>query len=218
MNQPAILETHAIFGGTFDPIHLGHLNVAQAIQNHFHFDSFEWMPCKTPVHKSHAQASDAQRIAMIQLALQDVPIEKATINLMEMQRSTPSYMVDTLMEYREKHPTPLSLVLVIGEDAFQTLRTWHRSEDLFKFCHVLVVHRPDTLLSKDPWIQSLIQTRMTRDSLRLKQQEHGLLCFFNAGSYAISSQQLRDTQGNLFNHPWLSPSVRAFIETHQLYR
>ena len=116
-----------IYGGTFDPIHLGHLNSALEAQRILDLDSVHFVPCKTPVHKESNVASAKQRYAMLMLATESVPEFK--ISDCEIVRDGPSYIVDTLTEYRSKYPTQ-PLCLMLGTDAYMQLSTWNRWQNL----------------------------------------------------------------------------------------
>lgn len=128
-----------IFGGTFDPPHLGHLNTALAVQKHMQFERFLFLPCKFPVLKKNTTASSEQRIQMLELMLLSYP--EFEIDLREIQRPTPSFMVDTLQSFRDDLGNEISITLLLGMDAFLQLPQWHAWEKILELCHLLVMKR-----------------------------------------------------------------------------
>jgi nicotinate-nucleotide adenylyltransferase len=154
-----------IFGGSFDPIHTGHLAIATNIQSHFHFDTLLFLPCNQPPHKAMPIASPEQRVKMIELALEDQPIPQAAISLEEIHRPGPSYTVDTLRALRKQYGPGCHISFLVGQDAYLSLPQWHQSETLLTLAKLLLVQRPDY-----PQAQQA----------------------FNAGLYPISSSQIRE--------------------------
>jgi nicotinate-nucleotide adenylyltransferase len=142
-SQPAEVTTGAasplaIFGGTFDPIHLGHLCVAWEAAELLDAE-VRLMPAHVPPHRSPPQASAGQRVAMLQAVLHKQ--RRLTLDTRELKRHGPSYTIDTLRELRaEQGSRPL--VLLLGADAFAGLPSWHRWQDLFELAHVGVLSRP----------------------------------------------------------------------------
>ena len=128
----------ALFGGTFDPVHLGHLSVAWEASELLDAE-VRLMPASVPPHRSPPIASSEQRVAMLRAALQGQ--SRLTVDTRELERSGPSYTVDTLRELRaEQGQRPL--VLLMGADAFSHLTTWHEWRSLFDVAHIGVLSRP----------------------------------------------------------------------------
>jgi nicotinate-nucleotide adenylyltransferase len=128
----------AIFGGTFDPVHVGHLSVAWEAAELLDAE-VRLMPASIPPHRPSPIATPEQRVAMLRAALQGQ--SRLTLDTRELQRSGPSYTIDTLIELRaEQGGRPL--VLLIGADAFAGLTSWHRWRELFEVAHVGVLSRP----------------------------------------------------------------------------
>jgi len=128
----------AIFGGTFDPIHLGHLSVAWEASELLDADVC-LLPASLPPHRPPPIASAAQRVAMLRAALQGQ--SRLQLDTRELARSGPSYTVDTLHELRAEHGAR-PLILLLGADAFANLMTWHRWRELFVLAHLGVLSRP----------------------------------------------------------------------------
>ncbi|AQT62068.1 nicotinate-nucleotide adenylyltransferase [Cellvibrio sp. PSBB023] len=129
-----------IFGGTFDPIHLGHLRLALELKQQFSLDEMHLLPCYLPPHRAAPGATANQRVAMLRLALQDCP--QLQLDTRELQRDRPSYTVDTLTELRAQLGEQVSLSLCMGMDSFCTLDSWHEWSQLIRLAHIVVVERP----------------------------------------------------------------------------
>ncbi|HSN01496.1 MAG TPA: nicotinate-nucleotide adenylyltransferase [Rudaea sp.] len=143
MNEPIV-----ILGGTFDPVHIGHLRVA--LEAAEALAAPVWlMPAHVPPHRSTPVASAAQRVAMLRAALAGQ--DRLQLDTRELDRSEPSYTVDTLREMRAEFGASRSLILLLGADAFAGLPTWHRWRELFELAHIVVMTRPghDARLPED---------------------------------------------------------------------
>lgn len=128
-----------IFGGTFDPIHFGHLRPALEIMQALHLDEVRFIPCRNPPHRERPGASPEQRLRMVQAAVEGVPGFR--VDDRELRRDGPSFMFDTLASLRGEMPdTPLCLLL--GMDALLGLQRWHRWEEILSLAHVVGAHRP----------------------------------------------------------------------------
>jgi len=129
-----------IFGGTFDPIHIGHLRMALELKEQLGLDEMRLLPCHQPPHRDAPQVSSVQRVEMLRIALQDCP--ELQLDERELLRDKPSYTYDTLMELRAELGSEVSLVLCMGEDAFAGLPTWYRWQELIRLAHLVVIARP----------------------------------------------------------------------------
>lgn len=128
-----------IFGGTFDPIHYGHLRTAFELLHALRLSEVRFMPAGSPPHRDMTVASPELRLQMVKAAIVNQP--GFIIDDREMHRTGPSYTVDTLSELRNELPkTPLCLI--IGMDAFLGLPQWHQWQDILKLAHIVVAHRP----------------------------------------------------------------------------
>lgn len=128
-----------IFGGTFDPIHYGHLRTAFEMLQALRLESVRFVPCGDPPHRGGTFAPAAQRLLMVRKAISDQ--DGFLADDREIRRNGPSYSIDTLLSLREEFPRhPLGLI--IGMDAFLGLPSWHRWEEILRVAHVIVAHRP----------------------------------------------------------------------------
>ena len=129
-----------VFGGTFDPIHIGHLRMALELKEQLGLDEMRLLPCHQPPHRDAPQVSSAQRAEMLRIALHDCP--ELQLDERELRRDKPSYTYDTLMELRAELGDDVSLVLCMGADAFSGLPNWYCWQELIRLAHLVVIARP----------------------------------------------------------------------------
>lgn len=129
-----------LFGGTFDPVHYGHLRPALEILEALALDRLLFIPAREPPHRGPPLATPAQRLAMLRLAVADQP--GFVIDERELARPGPSYSVDTLRSLRAELGPDLPLCLIVGLDAFLGLGSWHRWEEIPTLANLVVAHRP----------------------------------------------------------------------------
>ncbi|HHF7343966.1 TPA: nicotinate-nucleotide adenylyltransferase [Legionella feeleii] len=207
-----------IYGGTFDPIHNGHIKTAINVQNHFNFEQFIFLPCKIPVLKKEAAATAKQRIDMLELALKNLD-QNFEINLSEINRESPSYMVHTLQNFRLELGGKLPITLLLGTDSFNQLPQWHNWQQLLTLANLLVIKRcgSDKVVMPEK-IKKLLEQHETFDSKTLMKSPHGLIYFYDAGSFNISSSQIRKllSEGKDLS-TYLPEEVANYIKENQLY-
>jgi nicotinate-nucleotide adenylyltransferase len=210
------MRTVAVFGGTFDPIHNGHLHTSLAIQREFNFDSYRFLPCKIPTIKPPALANNDQRIAMVELAIK--PYEFFELDLREIQRDSPSYTVNTLLSLREEEPEA-SITLILGYDAFISLPQWYQWERILELAHVLVMNRDASNYKAIPeLIEHLLKTHKSNNKQSLLTKKSGAIYEFNAGDYPISSTEIRAALKNHLDvSAKLPKEVYDYIKTQALY-
>lgn len=179
-----------IYGGSFDPIHNGHINTAINVQKSFNFDRFIFLPCKQPVLKGKSMATAAQRVAMLQLALAEHHSYNFEIDTREIDRSSPSFMVTTLEDYRHEIDKSVALTLLMGRDTFIQIPRWHKWERLLKLSNILVINRPGDFIASD-LINNLLETYETEQKEDLAKSSNGLIYQFNSTQYEQSSTSIR---------------------------
>lgn len=128
-----------VFGGTFDPIHLGHLATVREVRRTLALDAVRFIPAATPPHRDSPHASAADRLAMVELAVVEYP--GFTVDDRELKRAAPSFTYDTLCSLRAEFPGRI-LCLIMGRDALLGLPTWHRWEEILQLAHIAVMDRP----------------------------------------------------------------------------
>jgi len=198
----------AFLGGTFDPIHFGHLEAAKKIQQLNFFKKISLLPSYQPVQKNNCLFDLDQRIEMIESALD----EYLTIELDydEINSKNPSYMIDTLRLKKSKHPDQ-SLCLIIGTDVLENLSSWKDSQKLKEFCHLFVIER-----SEYPPNQVSQYGFELVDSLdKLNQSRSGYLYFSDLKMLDISSTDIREKILNKKSIESLTPhSVASKIASY----
>ncbi|BCA95282.1 putative nicotinate-nucleotide adenylyltransferase [Legionella antarctica] len=211
------MHSIAILGGTFDPVHNGHIQTSLSIQSNFKFDDFYFLPCKAPTLKLPTCARPVQRIEMLQIAIKHYPDFK--LDLREIRRDSPSYMVETLASFREEMKNT-AITLIMGYDAFLSLPQWHQWHRIIELANLLVINR--SLFSKHPIpeaIKKLLIQHETKRKTQLLTQPAGAVFLFNAGNYEISSTHIRDDlKKNKSVETRLPGEVYEYIKTQELYQ
>lgn len=204
-----------ILGGTFDPIHFGHLRMAIELYETLGLEKVHLIPCYQPVHRATPIASAHHRLAMVQIAAQGE--EALYVDDREIKRQGLSYTIDTLKDLRQEMPKqPLSLL--VGIDAFLGFLSWHNALDIFNYAHVVIAHRPNYELPQTGPIANLIQKHLQKDRNATHRKLCGgiLLCPITA--LEIAASDIR-SQVNLLQNPrfLLPDGVYDYIKQHQFY-
>ena len=177
------------FGGSFDPIHFGHLKHATKIKHALSLSALYLMPCAQPVHKNRLKFSNTQRLEMLQLAVQE--FDELSIDLREIKRKSASYTIESLMDIKHDYPdTPVCLI--IGMDSFMRLPTWKNWENFHQYVHLIVINRHNCPPTNDR-THAFTLTKQITD---LHKTAAGLLYFSNTELIDVSSSKIR---GILFN-------------------
>lgn len=205
-----------IFGGTFDPIHIGHLRIALEIKQQLQLDEMRLLPCYLPPHRPTPGASAIQRVDMLEIALQGCT--ELHVDKRELQRDKPSYTFDTLCELRAETGEQASLCLCMGMDSFATLNTWYNWEHLLQLAHIVVVARPGWFLPESGAVAELLQSYRA-DNTAIAQQTAGAIVLLERRLLPISATDIR-TQIRAGNSPqFLVPDgVWSYIRSNALYQ
>ncbi|MFT4607566.1 MAG: nicotinate-nucleotide adenylyltransferase [Gammaproteobacteria bacterium] len=149
-----------IFGGTFNPIHNGHIQLAKQALDNLVIDEVHFLPCANPVHRGAPQVSSSDRLNMINLAIG--VDDRFVANTLELDRGGASFMVDTLQEVREQNPNE-SIALMLGADAFNGILSWKQPAKILELAHLIVCQRPNIKLNSNifsnHWVQSVVGLR-----------------------------------------------------------
>jgi len=178
--------TIGIFGGTFDPVHIGHLRTAVELRESLGLDRCTMLPCHKPSHRGQPGATTEQRIAMLHDATAGV--EQLEVDAREALRDGPSYSVDTLASFREESPDA-RLVFCMGVDAFDGFTRWHRYEDILSLAHLVVVSRPGSTVSGAE--ADLLAARQVASADMLVGQSGGIL-MQSLTQFEISATRIRE--------------------------
>ncbi len=198
-----------VFGGTFDPIHYGHLRTAFEFLKSLQFSEVRFIPCGIPPHREVPIADAATRLAMVQAATEGQP--GFNVDDREMRRDGPSYSVDTLLSLRSEYPHR-SLCLIIGMDAFLGLPSWHHWRELMQLAHVVVAHRPGWKTPDTGPLAELMVESGTASVNDLHEYRAGRIYVHAVTQLEISSTALRDIVHAGRDPRYLMPeSVRKLI-------
>ena len=204
-----------ILGGTFDPIHYGHLRPALELLETLELAEVRFVPCRIPVHRCSPQITAEQRLALARLATAGQP--GFVVDDRELRREGSSYMVDTLASLREDF-SDVPLCLIVGTDAFRELHTWHRWRELSRFAHIVVMQRPGLSKSFVPVLEEFVAPRMA-DAAALRRQPAGLILFQPVTQLDISATHIRALLARGQSPRFLLPeAVLACIHERALYR
>lgn len=217
---PKLSEPLGLFGGTFDPVHYGHLRLAEEAIAHLALGGVRWIPAGQPPHRGTPQVTAAQRLDMVRCATAGNP--RFSVDAGEVEAAAPSYTVHTLERLRRELGDRQQLVLLVGADAFAGLATWHRWRDIFALAHVAVSHRPGfpvETASLPHELATEFNDRRLTDAAALKTSPAGGIVTFAMTQLAISATQIRKLLANELSARYLLPDdVLDYIQLHSLYR
>lgn len=211
-------QTHraiGILGGTFDPIHLGHLRMAVELHDALDLARVHIIPCSQPVHRKQPIASPEQRMAMVQCAVADEPALFADDR--EIRRQGPSYMIDTLLELKQEMPeTPLCLML--GIDAFLSFSSWYRWKEILKQAHLIIAHRPNYQIPSTGIIADLLKAPIQQEVAFIHEHSAGSILLRPITALDISASDIRKQIAMGRNPRYLLPdNVYNYINQHGTY-
>lgn len=199
-----------ILGGTFDPVHYGHIKPALEVKQALNLSQLLFVPNRVPPHRVAPWLSVEQRLLLLQLALKDYP--GVAIDERELHRDGPSYMIDTLRSLHDDLPEE-TLCLIIGMDAFLNITSWHQWRAMFELCHLVVMQRPGyqvASIAKHMRAEDyqFLSARMTQDDKALTLQATGKILLKSVTQLDLSSTQIR---ANLLSGQDISQWVPAAV-------
>ena len=199
-----------ILGGTFDPIHNGHLHIASEAAARLQLARVLFMPCALPVHRQRPRASAEQRCEMIELALRQRP--DFVLERIEIERGGPSYMVDSLREMHRRGDE--RLLLLLGTDAFNAFAGWKQPDEILELASLLICARPGVEPNT-----SIFAANRVDSCAQLLERPAGAILTLEVAAPECSSSELRAALvAGRIPRQWLPAAVADYIETHHLYR
>ncbi len=221
MPEKEIGKPLGIFGGTFDPVHFGHLRLAEEAADALSLPRVRWIPAGQPAQNKSPKVGAAQRLEMVRLAIEGNP--RFELDAAEVEAAQTSYTVPTLERLRQTDVCgpQRPLVLLVGADAFAGMATWHRWEKLIELAHIAVAHRPGYPVDTDnlpPALASLYRERFSADPLQLVEVPSGRITTFAMTQLDISATGIRTLLSKAHSTRYLLPDVLVdHIQAHHFY-
>jgi nicotinate-nucleotide adenylyltransferase len=205
-----------ILGGTFDPIHHGHLRLALEMSERLGLEKVHLIVSANPPHRQMPQTPAEMRFEMVKLAIKNE--KKLIADAREIKRNRPSYTVETLLEIREEFGNELSICLILGMDAFLGLPTWFKWEKLLDLTHLIITQRPEINQHFSEPLQKLLEKHQIYDKQKIKEKSTGYILFEAVPMLNISATKIRQCFLEKKNPHYLLPeSVLKFISQQGLY-
>lgn len=208
------MQRLAWFGGSFNPVHFGHINMATKLLQLLDFEQLSFLPAARSLGKTTIAAH--HRLAMLKRALEPLAhTQRLSIDCRELKRAGLSYTIDTLRELREEHPEA-QINFIMGEDALAHLETWKDHQQLIDYCHLLILQRQARPLidSLQPWVQAHTVTKQD-----WQKTTHGGIQFCSTGMIDCSSTAVRQAIIQGMDITTLVPhAVHNYIDQEKLYQ
>lgn len=209
------MKSIGIFGGTFSPIHNGHLRMALELKQHLALDEMRLLPAHQPPHRTDVRVSSLQRLDMVRLAVEDC--DDLSVDDRELFREGCSYSVETLESFRKELGDDTSLVFCMGMDSFLSLPSWHRWEDILELAHIAVAARPGWELPETGELPNLLSKRGA-EKQQLSSNSHGSIVIDELTLLPISATAIRREIQNGLSPCYLVPqNVWRYIQKNKLY-
>ncbi len=206
------LRTIGFFGGTFDPVHCGHLQMALAAKKHLKLDEVRLLPCHQPPHRAAPQLTSQQRLLLLNLAVQEV--DGLLIDDRELRRDKLSWTVDTLKDCRKEFGDELSITFLMGVDAYSGLQQWCEWQQLPKLAHIGVLQRPEYAM---PEVGVLANWLERSSAANIHKQPAGTVVALEQPQLPWSATKIREQLALGVQPRGLPESVFNYIVAHQLY-
>lgn len=217
-STPLINQAIALYGGTFDPIHYGHLRPVEALSGLIGLKEVIWLPNNIPPHRPQPEASSQQRLEMVRLALE--PYSSFKVDTRELEKPTPSYTIETLRDFRKEIGDKQPLAFIIGQDSLLSINTWHQWDQLLNVCHLLVCARPGYQTHfESTQMQAWLAKHQTHQQEDIHRLPAGKIFLADTPLYNISATDIRaHHKAGLDCHDLLPSSVEDYIRQQQLYK
>lgn len=211
-----MLESVGYFGGTFDPIHNGHVQMAAELKRACGFEQMFLLPCRNPPHRASPACSDTQRLDMVRLAIADNNVLR--IDDREYKRSSLSYTIDSLIELRRELGDSVSISWCVGMDSLVNLNTWHRWRELLEYAHLVVVDRPGWQLPDKGEVAQWLQKNLA-DTDVLRSKPCGNVIVQSLSLIDVSATDIRGRIKSKKSVQFLLPdAVWRYVIQNQLYQ
>lgn len=208
------MKNIGIYGGTFNPIHLGHLKLAQDLLDELSLTEVIFIPCANPPHKNDCKVSAEHRAAMVEIAIKNKA--NFSCNRLELDREGKSYTADTLEILRKYYSVEQPLSFIIGMDSFNTLEKWKYLDKIAAFAHLIVCQRGKFIPSENNIAYKYFQRTTTPQDLIKK--PNGLIYFHEKPQIVVSSTQIRDKIAKKESViEYLPKEIEEYIATNGLY-
>ena len=204
------LKMIGILGGTFDPIHNGHVHIAAQLVGRLKLEQLQFMPCALPVHRDLPRVSALHRCAMIDLVIAEQ--QAFSLNTLEVDRNGPSYSVDSLREIRRQGDS--IMVLVLGADAFNGFDKWKLPQEILQLANLVVCHRPGFEIDRNMFSQHRVAS-----ADELSRHTAGAILVLEVEAIDCSSSAVRAAlDAGKIPRQCLPATVADYIDKHNLYR
>jgi len=214
-NRPP-LKTLGLFGGTFDPVHNGHLRMALELKQRLALDEMRLLPCHQPPHRDRPLRSSEDRAAMVELAVADC--DALSCDQRELQLDQPSYTIETLTQLRREVGAQVSLCWCVGMDSLVNLASWHRWQELLEVAHLVVTARPGWQLPQQGEVAQWLQRHQSTPQ-QLAQASAGAVVVCEMSQLDISATDIRQMIAVGHSAQFLMPEVVwSYIQESDLYR
>lgn len=208
---------HLMMGGTFDPVHIGHLRMAIELREQLGASEVHLVPCHIPPHRSTPGATSDDRLRMLEAAVKGEA--GLCVDDRELRREAPSYTVDTLLELRRELGETSALALILGTDAFAGIDRWHRPEAILDLAHLIVIDRPGYRLPQGSVAERWVRDHGVKTPAGLKSVERGRLLTMQLSLLEVSATDVRKRIASGRSPRYLVPDpVWDYIRDKGLYR
>jgi nicotinate-nucleotide adenylyltransferase len=205
-----------VFGGSYNPIHIGHLRSALELVEKLGLEQLRLMPCAVPPLRDEPECSASDRAAMVELALSDEP--RLVCDTRELKRSGKSFTIDSLAELRAEVGDARSLCMVVGCDAVLQINRWHRWQELLELAHIVVIARPGWTLPEEGEVANWLRQNAMQEGQSIAAAPAGRIVIEELRPLPISSTEIRELLRAGRSPRYLVPQgVLDYIATHNLY-
>ena len=206
-----------IFGGSFDPVHLGHIKLALALLEQYNFEQIQFIPCQQSPLKEKTFVDARHRWEMLRIVTRSY--DRLTIDDRELKRPGPSYTIDTLKEIHEETQHKRVLVLILGVDTYLDFCKWYHFSEILSFCHVMLLQRSGYTLPNSGCEKELYDAHKTADFTKISSTQNGYIFLSDIEKFDISSTTIRDYISEGKQPKFLLPgNIWNYISKYNLYQ